>query len=291
MSVYGYPVLPRAGLGNMLFPWADCHLWCRDNNREMIAPSWRKIRIGPLLRGERDMREYHRLFDRTGQIGGWSKWLRLLMSRKVRFTGTLDVMTCPGETVVVFDDLDCFPRLAGRHRELREGLYRMTRSRYLPDQARRRPYVGIHVRLGDYLPPDAPTRPGSHYRLELPWYGEALREIRRIAGYGVEAVLFSDGTDEELRELLSVENVTRSPHRAAVTDLLALAEAGVIIASRSTFSMWGSFLGQVPAVWHPGSRIRSVVEAGEPGGLEPEWSPGRHLPELFSQTVRERLDT
>ena len=31
MRVYGYPVLPRAGLGNMLFPWADCYLWCRDH--------------------------------------------------------------------------------------------------------------------------------------------------------------------------------------------------------------------------------------------------------------------
>jgi hypothetical protein len=246
--------------------------------------------MGPLLRGEQDRRQYHRLFTSRDQVAGMTKWFRLLTSRRVRFTESLDIVACRQPTVVVFDQLPIFHRLAGRHDELRDGLSSMTRPEYLPSP-RIRPMIGVHVRLGDYLPPGAPSRPGCHYRLELSWYQEALREIRRVAGAAVDAVLFSDGADDELRVLLGEENVIRSTRRSAVTDLLDLAQSRIIIASGSTFSMWGSFLGQVPALWHSGSRFRSVVAAAEPGGLEPEWRPGTPLPDLFVAAVRARVRT
>ena len=274
----------------MLFPWADCHLWCRDHGLMMIAPTWRTFRFGPLLRGEQDRRQYHKLFTAASQMTGPEKWFRLLTSRRVRFSESLELSACRGSTVVVFNSLEIFHRLAGRQKELREGLCAMTRPEYLP-APRSRPTIGVHVRLGDYLPPGSPPTPGCHYRLELSWYRQALREVRRVAGSEVDAVVFSDGTDDEVRELLSEENVTRSPYRSAVTDLLALAESSIIIASCSTFSMWGSFLGQVPAIWHPGSRFRCVVAAEGPGGLEPEWRPSTPLSAPFAAAVRARVLT
>lgn len=288
MRVYGYPVLPRAGLGNMLFPWADCYLRCRDLDLQMIAPSWRKLRLGPLLRGERDRRNYHLLFTAEGRITGFAKWFRLMTARRVHFSESFDPGSCRDTTVVIFDDLQIFHRLAGRQDELRAGLRAMTKPGYIP-APRCRPTIGVHVRLGDYFPPGAPPTPGCHYRQELSWYREALREVRRVAGSAVDAVVYSDGDDDEVRDLLREENVTRSPHRSAVTDLLSLAESSIIIASRSTFSLWGSFLGQAPAVWHPESRFLTVVEAAEPGVLEPEWRPGMRLPDFFVTAVRARF--
>ena len=293
-DIYGFPRLGRGGLGNMLMLWADCYLWCRDNNLRMIAPFWRTLRLGPYLRGERDRRAYHRLFADSGQIAGLSRLLVLLTSKRVRFSELLEPAALPGKTVVVFAaevcfrELSFFRRLAGRQDELRAGLATMTRPEYLPT-LRGGPTIGIHVRLGDYLPSTEASLPDGHYRLELSWYRAALRELRRVAGSSVAAVVYSDGADHELGELLSEENVTRSLGRSAVTDLLELSASGAVIASRSTFSLWGSFLSQAPTVWHPGSRILTAVESELPFGLEPEWAPGCRLPALFTETVRKRL--
>jgi hypothetical protein len=39
---------------------------------------------------------------------------------------------------------------------------------------------------------------------------------------------------------------------SAIADLWALSNANVLVASGSTFSMWASYLGRMPVIWHPG---------------------------------------
>lgn len=288
MTRYGYPILPQTGLCNMLLPWADCLLWCRDHGATMIAPTWRKVRIGPYLRRERDRRDYHRLFHAADGIAGFRKWALLLTRRRVPFSPQLTEAATSG-AMVTFRDLNSFTRLAGRHGEVAAGLRGMTQPGFLPAPAAQ-PFIGLHVRLGDYaVPGSVEPRPDVHFRLQIVWYLAALRELRARLDEDVPAVLFSDGTDDELRELLQEKGVSRSPYQTAVTDLLALSGAGVMVASCSTFSLWGSFLGQVPALWHPGTRFRSAVTAAEPYLLEPEWSPGCPLPAPFIDAVRARF--
>ena len=82
-KIYGYPILPKAGLGNMLLVWADCYISCKDLKIKQIAPFWRKLRIGTYLRGERDKREYQRLFTNGKNISGINRLLLLLISNKV----------------------------------------------------------------------------------------------------------------------------------------------------------------------------------------------------------------
>jgi len=84
-KLYGYPVLMKAGLGNMLFPWADCYLWCKDHNAQMIAPFWAKLRIGPYLRREKDKRSYQRLFNTQDQISGFKRLFLLPTVQTCKF--------------------------------------------------------------------------------------------------------------------------------------------------------------------------------------------------------------
>jgi hypothetical protein len=62
---------------------------------------------------------------------------------------------------------------------------------------------------------------------------------------------------------------------------LGLSRSRLLIASGSTFSMWGSYLGQVPAIWHPGKLLQHVlIDHPE---REIEWAPGQPMPDWVSE--------
>jgi hypothetical protein len=112
--------------------------------------------------------------------------------------------------------------------------------------------------------------------LPLSWYVDALQAVRTMAGRDVPAYVYSDGTDEELTGLLSLPAVRRREFGSGLGDMLGLSRSRLLIASGSTFSMWGSYLGQVPAIWHPKKLLQHVlIEHPE---QEIEWAPGNALP-------------
>src|SRR5689334_20159116 len=82
-SIYGFPDIGRAGLGNLLLPWARCEIFCRQQNIPMLAPQWTQPKIGPVLRGERDKRYYMGLFNNRGYVRGVKRWALVAMSRKI----------------------------------------------------------------------------------------------------------------------------------------------------------------------------------------------------------------
>ena len=81
MKIYAYPILGRGGLGNMLFPWARAEIFCRKTGAQMLAPEWTRVKIGPILRGEKDKRTYMNHFDNEGYIAGIKKWVRLIAGK------------------------------------------------------------------------------------------------------------------------------------------------------------------------------------------------------------------
>jgi len=205
-------------------------------------------------------------------------------------------MHSPGEaTIVTFTDMNVFRNLLGKHERVRRELYRITKPQFLPSKTFHQPFIGIHVRMGDYPPmPTVPKHASLLYRLPVDWYVKALHAIRLAIKTDLPAIVFSDGSDHELAELLELPRVTRSPYRAAITDLLALSMASVIITSRSTFSLWGCYLGQVPSVWYPSKRDicgEGVIHSDNAGELEIDWMPHWGIPSGFALAVRQRFNT
>lgn len=290
-DLYGYPVLMKAGLGNMLVPWAKCTLWCKDHDAQMIAPYWGKLRIGPFLRFERDKRQYQFLFHHGDHIAGARRMILLALSRSLdesEWQPETD-RNRDGSLVVRFRNMDRADSLAGRHREVAQALRRITRQQFLPCDRSDHPFVGIHVRSGDFrTASESELRTGAHCRrIPIQWYVDTLLELRRSLGVSISATVFSDGDDAELSPLLDLANTTRYRDASAITEMLALSRASVVVASGSAFSMWGSYLGGAPTIWYPG-QLFSMGRARGHAARDIEWDRGRLIDAGFVRLIRDQ---
>jgi ADP-heptose:LPS heptosyltransferase len=112
-------------------------------------------------------------------------------------------------------------------------------------------YAAVHIRLGDFKPaqPDQiVTGRVANMRISLEWYEQVIRRIRSIFP-DLPIFLFSDGREQELAELLALKGVSLRREPTDIADLLALAQARLLIGSNSTFSWWAAFLGDMPSIW------------------------------------------
>lgn len=288
-TLYGYPYVGRSGLGNCLFPWARCWLWCRAHSIPMLAPDWKQIRIGPYLRGERDKRQYHRLFRPDRYIAGPLRLAVLTASRSVAESAVAPDRRPSWPTVVRFSGVgDYFLELAGQSQSLLDELRAYAKPERVPHRLPEKPYVAVHVRRGDFSSPQGNEllRGGHNYRIDLEWYKSAIATLRHELGHPVPVELFTDGTSDEVAPLLELEHVSLRVADTAIEDLLLMSGAGALIASGSSFSIWASYLAQCPTIWHRGQRRGGATSIP---AFEPEWMPGERLPAEFVVEASARL--
>lgn len=291
---FGFADQPDCGLGNMLVPWARCFLWCRKTGAAMLAPFW----AGPAARrgrtaGRPRRDDYRALFSDGGYVAGWRRALALRLLPHVEEDELRPPGARAGPRIVLFRGLAGVEPLLGRSPEILEELLRITRLPHRPPGGQASPFVALHVRRGDFgEAPEERLRSGEpNLRQPLDWYVAALREVRRNLAAEVPSVVFSDGTDGELAPLLAEGATCRSRGPSALTDLLLMTRAAALVASRSTFSIWGSFLGQVPTLYFPGARPcpLSLVTGTQPFALEPEWESDLDLARPFIDAVAARV--
>jgi len=142
------------------------------------------------------------------------------------------------------------------------------------------PFIAAHVRRGDL------TRQTTVKDFEslvqftpTQWFVQALLALKaRPRWHDLPVRIFSDGSDEELGPLLRIPGCERTTTSSSVGDMLALANASLLLASgHSTFSMWASFMGRMPTLYAPG-KLQQALHDGEPGAFEGEWVAGTPLP-------------
>jgi hypothetical protein len=146
------------------------------------------------------------------------------------------------------------------------------------------PDVAIHVRLGDFVYDD-PSR--GNTRIDLGWYIGILNRLREHLGVNSVA-LFSDGTDEELAPLLSIEGVTRVTFGSSIADIIGLSCARIFIASGSTFSMWASYLGQMPTIWFPRRLHHPILKDSRREIMTPLELPGEFIAQCAESLQRRK---
>lgn len=226
---FGYFRVGGPGLANCMFFAAKAYVACSKAKGTMISPTWCKFSIGPYIRHEKDKRAYISLFKNFG-ISGLRKTLAII-----------DCKLRPKRYVVFsnlgnyFGDLQDSQSLVKKYFEsivYPETIANVTTP--LSDK------IAIHIRLGDYLP---------HLRIPISWYVNIVKEILKVKPRQ-QFVLFSDGKDEELKDLLNIPNVSRAFFGNAFADIWAISKCKLLIASDSTFSAWGAFLGKVPIIFN-----------------------------------------
>lgn len=227
---YGWFRISGPGLANCMFFAVNAYISSKKNKGEYIAPTWRKFSIGPILRRERDKRVYNSLFKDVGIDGVKKIWI--ILTKKL--FGRKDVK--------IFNSLDnYFLDLNEEVSLVQEYFNLILKSETVKevDVSRMKEMVAVHIRLGDYLP---------EMRVNIDWYCGVIQNILLKCPNQMFA-LFSDGSDEELEQLFSIPNVKRCFFGNAFADMWAISKSKFVIASDSTFSAWGAFLGQRPILF------------------------------------------
>ena len=289
MSLFAYPVVGSAGLGNGLFPWARAELFARDSDVPVLAPRWAKVRIGPYLRGEPEKRRYGGFFRTAEHVRGVSRLAIRTVARRISEGQPAqvyaDARRSSRPSIVEFEGMGpLFAPLLGEHDLIRTKLWSMTREPLRPKADQYRvPFVAMHVRRGDitrqgFTPQDLVD---VKQYTALSWFVAMVRASRRVEALrGLPVVVFTDGSVEEIADLLALDGVRMNPRQPAITDLWTMSCAKLLFASGfSTFGMWASFLGGMPTIYAPG-KLQQRVQAGRPQAIEIEVSEGAELPKI-----------
>lgn len=298
LPVYAYPRLSKTdllfiriggnGLGNLLITWARCLSTCERHGWRMIWPTWKSFKPKNWRVNPYDHQTYADLFQpNVRYVIGWEKPWRLARHRWISEDEAMNSAPPPGSVVEFRGMKDFFAPFRDDYEMIYSELQRTARVRQLAAFSEPSPApVAIHVRRGDFIQRNSYEEIVRDHNSLLPleWYIEALRAVREKAGGDIPAAVFSDGTEAELEALLSMPRVQRVDYGSGLADIFGLSRSRLLIASGSTFSMWGSFLGQVPTIWHPGKKIQSLL--AENPEQEIEWAPGDPLPDWMGSLIK-----
>jgi hypothetical protein len=297
LSLYAFPRVGQAGLGNTLFPWARAELFASDSGAQLLAPRWGRLRLGPYLRREPEKRRYSGFFHSATHVRGWARaWIRASGRHFSESEGEVARKLAAESAracVVDFEGLaGLFDSLATRAPLLRERLWAMTdpdlRSTGLPAE---RPFVAMHVRRGDLTRQGFTPEQllGVLQYTPLSWFQSMVNASERLPEFsGFPILVFTDGSGEEIDPLLSMRGVSRSPRQAAIADLWMMSRSSLLFASGySTFGMWASFLGGMPTIYAPG-KIQQLVQRDREGSREVELPEGAEIPRDVAAAVRFR---
>jgi hypothetical protein len=113
--------------------------------------------------------------------------------------------------------------------------------------------VGVHVRLGDFQPALSVDSYRGRFNVALPlaWYANVMRSIHDQIDGRVQFLIVTDGDRNQIAPLLDIGHcvtTTDIPY-SDVSDMLALANADLLICSVSSYSAWAAFLSDSPYLW------------------------------------------
>lgn len=287
--------LGGAGLGNIMFSWARAAVFARDHDCQMIWPTWPSIKLGPILRREKDKRFYGDLFqNRQGAVGGIRK-LRLLATCSRLKEDQKENIALEDETIVEFEGFEgCFEQILYDYEYVYDMITSNLKEKNLAPlektfRKKASGAVAMHIRLGDFSRvSETEVKEGRHdSALPIDWYVQIIQEIRRYAGKQVPVYVFSDGTDEELAPVLALAEVRRITFGTSIADILGLSSFPLLVASGSSFSMWARYLGRANCICYTNQRKQQILTPEEDkfeyeteGRIEEEI--GRRIAELFA---------
>jgi glycosyltransferase involved in cell wall biosynthesis len=248
-------ILPRAGLGNCLFTWADGEIFAHENKLKYYIIGWNYFHLGPFLRKERIKRYYKGYFIYSKGISNFI-FRKIFFREKFILNPRLSYVASKSITYLFkrnqLDPTSYFDSIIEKREHLIKAFFSMLNQEILNSVSKlSQKKVSIHIRRGDYKI--------IGWATQLDYYIQTLHEIRMLVGYNIEAVVFSDGYPEELIEILELDNVKLAETNKDIVQLIDLSMSDFIITSFSTFSYWACFFSEAVIVHLPtykGTNVR-----------------------------------
>lgn len=245
------------GLGNSLLPWARCIVASKKYKLPIIDPPWFNFKPGAWIRNEIDKRTYSGLFKKTGTMSEINRIYALCCFRRLSEELLIDYYNKDLDNhIIEFRGLkNFFQPILNDYQLVKNELLKIVNNTIDIDRKDLaiEKCIVVHIRLGDFARStvEGPKPGQDNHRLPIFWYKAKIEQLLQLLPQ-CKVLVFSDGADSELSEILSIENCFRIKSVNAISDLLLMTKAGVLIASGSTFSMWASYLGRMPVIWFPG---------------------------------------
>lgn len=281
--------LPRAGLGNQLFPLLKAYVFGNMNKIPVVVTGYHQLKLGPYLRGERTKRNYSQNFKFQKNILGLiNDTIAMSLRRRVGGYQQVDEPDLTNrwsdsrKTIFRFSKIPHWKDFFAGLRENRStvvdlfwGLLdeRIKQAAFnLPA-----PIIGVHVRLGDFrrLLADEDFKKVGAVRTPTEYFANMIKGIREKHGVELPVSIFSDGYEHELSPLSSLVNTNLISGNRDILDLILLSRSKIIVTSAgSTFGYWAGFLSNAPIIMHP-----DHINAPLRGFSDPYEGPLNFLPQ------------
>ena len=203
------------GLGNLLFPWARSVCLSEDYQLKMLPPTWGQIKIGPLIRRERDLRLYFNLFKNDKKCETKiKKFFSLNMYKRVSEKEfLLKPKIAESLKVIEVEGMEgYFERIISHHNLIRSRLLKITQNIHKQRKNISASAISVHVRLGDFQLKDDKSKKNlidgvDNLQQPLNWYKDAIVALRKEMGSDYPVIVWSDDEDYKLGELLTMPYV------------------------------------------------------------------------------------
>lgn len=238
---YCYASLPHAGLGNKLFIWAQCVLFAKRNHFDYAVSGWFRFHIRTLfkiilLREKRH--EYYLSPFKSDLVD--NVFFLVLYFRKGKH---INQAQC-GDLISSYDGPYVFSQMnfedyflvLREHRHLLVTVFGDSlKKKYVPLAEVYE--IGIHIRRDDFIALGLDT--------PLNYFKEVLKGIREYIGFSVRAKVYSDGSKEELLDVLNMPDIVFHEVVNPMNDMIEMSRSKILILSaNSTFGMWAAFLSK-----------------------------------------------
>lgn len=271
--------IPRAGLGNQLFPLLKSYFFARNNQLPILVSGYHQFKVGPYLRGDRSKRKYKNFFVFEENIAiAYIKKLRWKSSsdRKI-YNPSIDLLvdkSVEGGTYI-FNEIpewnNYFKEIREKRKDIIRLLWQIIKTSVKSElNMLKEPCIGLHMRMGDFkkLAEGIDFNKVGVTRTPEDYFHQIIVDIRHLHGSDLPVSIFTDGHPGEIGKILSLKNISVIAGNNDLVDLLLLSRSKIIITSAgSTFSYWAGFLSDAPIIMHP-AHIYEPIRLPEEGLYE-----------------------
>lgn len=265
--------LPKAGLGNQLFPLMHAAVFAKINNLPLMVIGYHQFKIGPYLRREKSKRNYKGFFKFEKNIFfafyDELKVKNILKKNEVIYEPQLDLsVDQTTKKVFFFEKVPSYYDYFIHLKPYRNQVIKLL-SEFISDdifiKLKDIPNVeiGVHIRMGDFRKLNVGEEfKGGHVRTPESYFVNIINGIRTLIGVDIKVNVFTDGYKNEFDTIFNLKNIEIVEGNNDLVDMLLLSKSKIIvITTGSTFSYWAGFLSDAPMIMdtdHNRSRIRSI---------------------------------